>query len=247
MKKLLCGKNVSSILSEFSCVITKIFPELSSSIGFDQKSKYHIYDVYTHMVKSMEVSENNVLVRLSLLFHDCGKPYVYTTDDKGYRHFVGHQKKSSELAEMCLMRLKCDSKTIKTVCTLVLYHDFPLSCDKKSVKKLLSQVGFEEARLIVKIKYADMYSHGKEYVMTEETRDRLLSVIDEIEREKECVDVKTLAVCGDDLIAIGYKQGRVIGDTLNILLSDVMSEKIPNEKEKLLERARMLLSGIHKP
>lgn len=242
LKKLICGKNAAVILKEFPQVITKIVPELSKSVGFDQKSKYHIYDVYTHTYKSLEASDDNLYVRLALLYHDCGKPYVYTTDENGYRHFHGHQPKSAQLAKESLLRLKCDSKTIERIETLVLYHDYKLECNKKSVKKFLAKVSFEDARLIIKIKYADMAAHAPLYAMSEETKEKFLSIIDEIEKDGECVSLKTLAIRGDDLLNIGMCSGVAVGQALQFLLEEVVSETIPNEKNALINRAKALMN-----
>lgn len=49
--------------------------------------------------------------------------------------------------------------------------------------------------------------------------------------------LKDLAVNGKDLIEIGYKPGKEIGEVLNNLLDSVISGENINEKEKLLEIA----------
>ncbi len=240
LKKMICGKNVGDIFEKYPEVISKIIPEIEKSIGFDQKSKYHIFDVYTHTYKSISVSENNVILRLALLFHDCGKPYVYTTDEYGFRHFIGHQKESVRLAENALLRLKCDNKTLEMVKTLVLYHDYKLEREKKHIKRFLTKVSFNEARLIIKMKYADMASHAPKFIMSEEERDEFLFWIDELEQEGTCISLKTLAVKGEDLFSIGIPKERIMGRILNNLLELVVEEKIPNERNELLKKGKEL-------
>lgn len=242
LKKLLCGEKAGEVLEKYPNVITNIIPCLALSVGFEQRSKYHIYDVYTHTCESIKQSENDLLVRLALLYHDCGKPYVYSTDEAGHRHFKGHQEKSVILAEESLNNLKCDRKTVETIKTLVLYHDYKLEYTKKAVKRFLTIVSFDNARLIIKIKYADMASHSHEYSMSEETKIGFLNMIDEIERESECVSLEALAVNGDDLFKIGVPKNRIMGEILNELLSLVVAEEIPNEKEILIKKAKELFS-----
>ncbi len=241
LKKLVCGKNVFKILTDFSEIITQIVPELSSCVGFEQNNKYHIYDVYTHTAKSVSASENNLLVRLALLYHDCGKPFVYSEDEKGCGHFFGHPEKSAELAEKSLLNLKCDNKTLERVKILVKYHDYKLEPNKKSVKKFLTKVSFDEARLIVKVKFGDMSAHAPQYAMTKDIEKEYISLIDEIERDGECVSLKTLVVKGQDLIDLGIPKGKIMGNILNTLLSEVVSEKLPNEKNVLLKRAEEIV------
>ena len=47
--------------------------------------------------------------------------------------------------------------------------------------------------------------------------------------------MKDLAVNGKDLIEIGYKPGKEIGNTLNCLLQLVIEGVCPNEKDELLK------------
>lgn len=59
-------------------------------------------------------------------------------------------------------------------------------------------------------------------------------------QEDECFSLKDLAVKGKDLISIGYKAGKELGNTLNTLLQMVIDGDCPNEKEKLLQEAESL-------
>lgn len=65
----------------------------------------------------------------------------------------------------------------------------------------------------------------------------LRALLEEVLSENACLTVKDLAVGGNDLIAMGY-QGKAIGLCLTWLLEQVLDEKIPNEKDALLEAAR---------
>ena len=44
LTKLLCGKNVKQVLTNYSDVIFEIIPELAPLYNYDQKTKYHSYD-----------------------------------------------------------------------------------------------------------------------------------------------------------------------------------------------------------
>ena len=70
LKKILCGKAVERILTDFIPVICTIIPELALSVGLDQKNQHHIYDVYTHTVKVVAATPPKVHLRLAALFHD---------------------------------------------------------------------------------------------------------------------------------------------------------------------------------
>ena len=65
---------------------------------------------------------------------------------------------------------------------------------------------------------------------------RLESMVEQI--SKECFSLSTLAINGSDLVSAGFEKGRGIGEILNTLLDEVIENKLPNEKNALLERAK---------
>ena len=56
----------------------------------------------------------------------------------------------------------------------------------------------------------------------------------EIINKNDCFSIKHLSVNGNDLINSGIPAGKKIGKTLDFLLDAVISDKVENEKEKLL-------------
>ena len=102
LTKILLGDNVEQVLLEYKQVFFTLFPSLEKCDGFDQKSKFHAYDVFTHIVKSVALAEKDKNVRLALLFHDIEKPSCFSIDDNGVGHFYGHQEKSANLAREIL-------------------------------------------------------------------------------------------------------------------------------------------------
>ena len=77
-----------------------------------------------------------------------------------------------------------------------------------------------------------------------------LDIIDEIERiatdvvNENCFTLSSLALNGNDLLNNGFQKGKQIGIILNTLLNEVMEEKIPNEKDALLQRAKEIANNI---
>ena len=90
--KLLMGDNVFSVLTEYKEVIAVIIPELIPTFTCKQNTVWHLFDVYTHTAKTVEMSPKIPEIRLIMLFHDIGKPVAKTTDENGVDHFKGHQK-----------------------------------------------------------------------------------------------------------------------------------------------------------
>jgi len=66
--------------------------------------------------------------------------------------------------------------------------------------------------------------------------ERAENNIREILQEKPPVSLKDLAVSGKDLIGLGYKEGKEIGETLKKLLKIVIDKPELNKKKILLMR-----------
>lgn len=61
--------------------IFKIIPELKPADGFDQRSSWHIYDVWKHTEVALSNSNYDLEERLALLLHDIGKPFSYIDEN----------------------------------------------------------------------------------------------------------------------------------------------------------------------
>lgn len=235
LTKLIVGNRVEEVLLKFRKVIFEIIPELKRCDGFDQRSKYHAYDVYTHIVKSVAYSERDKTVRLACLLHDVAKPECFTVDMFGRGHFYTHQEKSAEISVKVLKRLKADNKTVNTVETLIRLHDEFIESDKPSVKRFLNEYGYEIMSLLTKVRVGDALAHSCFYGKERAERAELIqSIADIVVKNNECYNLKMLAVNGNDVSECGYK-GEEIKTVLNKLLYAVFDGKYVNEKNILLK------------
>ena len=238
--KLICGKNAYNVLQEFADVVTVFIPEMSECVGFEQKNRHHCFDVYTHTLKAVEKSSQNNIIRLALFFHDIGKPSVAHFDEKGEQHFYSHPKKSAEMTEKVMTRLRFDNDTKNKVVTLVKMHDSPIMVndmtkpDRKRLKKIMSQIGADLIFDLIEIKYCDNSAQNPEYFRGEDFYKQTRDIITEIINEKECFSIKHLAIDGNDLISLGYK-GKKIGEALEKCLNAVIDGKVENEKSELIK------------
>ncbi len=237
--KLLCGKHAVSILREFSDVIAVFLPELAPSFGFDQKSKYHCYDVWEHTLHALEENtDGDLIVRLGILFHDVGKPDCFTEDERG-GHFPGHAERSVEMTNEALHRLRFDNNTRELVQKLVKYHDVPLIPEEKHVKRALLRFGEAGLVSLLEIQRCDRLAHHPNYVELPHYHKQIPQIVKKIFDENACLSLKSLAVKGDDLISLGYKPGKEIGQQLQTLLDAVIDGALPNDKDTLLSFARL--------
>ncbi len=240
LTKLLCGAAAERILTEYSYVFAFIIPELAPTIGLDQKNHHHIYDVYTHIVKVVSATPPTPALRYAALFHDIAKPKMMTIDEKGIGHFYGHPKESAKMAKDIMKRLKMDNKTIDSVCALVEAHDIRPEANRRAIGKYLAKHPQLNTDEIMAIRRADLSAQNPIYHHQFAYLDESEKIINRLKSENACLTISALDISGHEISALGAK-GKKIGEILQKLLLDVVEEKIPNEKNALLNRAKQLV------
>ena len=221
----------------FREVFSLFIPEIKDMFGFQQNNPYHIYDVWNHTVHAIEYCESDDLVtRLAVFFHDIGKPHCYQDDEDSIRHFKGHGRVSADMTDKIMKRLRFDNDTREKVVELVYYHDATFEVGKKYIKRWLNKIGEEQFRRLLNVRRADIKAQA--YIEQESRLQKIDNIeytLEEVLQKDECFSLKDLAVNGKDLIEIGYKPGKEIGNTLNCLLQLVIEGVYPNEKDELLK------------
>ena len=233
--KLLPLADTGDIL-HFAPVLLQVIPELQPTVDFDQHSKYHQYDVFTHTAHVVGDCPKELPVRLAALLHDVGKPATFSLDEEGQGHFYDHASTSAQMAEEILVRLKAPTALRKQVVALVSLHMTPLIPDKRILRRRLSQHGEDTVLQLLALQKADFSGLWGE--KEKEVFDQIAQLLATIKQEDSCLHIKDLAINGNDLIALGYAPGPEIGKCLESLLEQVLDEQLPNEKEALLEAAR---------
>lgn len=238
--KLLCGKDVFRVLTEYKEIIAQIIPEVSPMFGFDQHSRYHIYDVWEHTAKVTESIQNEPVLRLAAFFHDIGKPHCFSMKD-GEGHFYGHASVSEGICKKVLSGLKLDNKTKDTVTQLVKLHDVQIDEAQAAVKRFMSRRSPELYYMLLKLKRADTLGQTPKVIDRLEMLDRMEKLADEVLSAEACFSLKDLSVNGSDIISLGVRPGRIVGQTLEALLEKVIAGELKNEKQELLASAKEIL------
>ncbi|MDR0223037.1 MAG: HD domain-containing protein [Oscillospiraceae bacterium] len=232
LNKLVCGE-VSGTVSRFADVFAEFIPEITACENFDQRSVYHDRDVLTHTLNAMDCAPADKITRLTLLFHDLGKPPAFKFEN-GRGRFPGHAEISAQIADRAFRRLKYDGETREKALLLIKYHNITIRDDKKAVKRLLNKFGEEAFFRLIDVRVADDTAKAEEHrARTGEAR-RAAETARGIIGGGECFSTDGLAVKGGDVLELGYK-GREIGDALNYLLQAVINEKTENDKNGLID------------
>lgn len=241
LEGILCGKAVERILRDYREIIEVIIPEITPMVGLDQCTPYHIYDVWEHTIRVVSGISPEPVLRLAALFHDIGKPSCFTKDEEGVGHFYGHPEVSTEMARRIMNRLKFDNHSKEKVLTLVRWHDLRPEPTERSLRRVLVKLGKENFDGWIQIKRAD--NRAQSHIVSD--RQGVIDQLEEIGHrliEREGVlSVKSLDISGRDLMNLGLKEGPSVGRILELLLEDVMEQRISNSHDELINRAKKYL------
>ncbi|KKP75965.1 MAG: PolyA polymerase [candidate division WS6 bacterium GW2011_GWF1_35_23] len=225
-------------------------PELLEGVDVEQKF-YHSDDVYWHSLRTCDSAEDSV--KLAALLHDIGKPRT----DMGNGHFYGHDSVGADMSEAIMKRMKFPQSEIKKVLLLIKNHMFyyPYVTEEMSkedaekielrewtdsaVRRFIQRVGIDNIDELFRLRMADAQSNAKTSFNPEEITI-LQKRISEVLHQDMALKITDLRVRGEDLVAIGVKEGPQLGSILRELLDMVIDEPMLNTKEKLLEKAKQL-------
>ena len=214
-------------------------PELEPSVGCEQ-NKWHIHDVFEHTLAVVERTPPDLLLRLTALFHDIGKPHTVSAGPDGERHFYYHEHVGTDICKSAMHRLKYSNDMIDSTCTLVQYHMRPLKCSDSAVRRLMRDLGplLENWR---KFKWADKSPTmlQAEFDIEAEEFDTKLKL--ELSRQDYATRTK-LVIDGHDIMReFNLQPGPKLGNILAQLKEIILDTPEHNNREGLMEIVRGLL------
>lgn len=134
-------------------------------------------------------------------------------------------------AAAVLADLKLDNFTINRVKLLIKWKDYQIAVDKTEVRKFMSRMqpdefdDFIEFRLVLEKK-----PENKQQLQA------VKALAAQIRSDGDCLYLKDLAINGGDLIKLGIKPGKELGEKLQQLLAIVLEHPQENQKDRLLEK-----------
>lgn len=238
---ILSGEDAAAVLREYQSIITQIIPELSPTVGFDQKSVWHIYDVWEHSLHVVDaIAASMPLLRFASLVHDIAKPQCAEAKEDGiHLRFHGHGEAGEPIVRDVMNRLRFSNAEIAKVTQLVRIHDNFIEPTERAVRRLLGSIGEEQFLDLMVLRRADISAQAEQ---DNEVRFAKLVTLrclaHDIAVKNECFSLKDLAVNGRDLIDAGIASGPELGKILNRLLDTVIDAPEKNTREELLRLAR---------
>lgn len=221
-----------------------ILPHLYTCFSTEQNNKYHIYNVGEHIIASVKNTPKDLILRWSALLHDIGKPVCQSRDANGIYHFYGHHKESMRIANDLLHRLRMDKDSIHDILVLIENHDVHMDSSPTAIKRMLARTGEPLFFKLLELQEADNMAKNPIYI-----KERLAKIRKLRERAQQIIaegqpyTVSQLQINGRDLLKLGYKAGREVGDALKFLLDEVLIDPTLNNREYLIKRAIIYKRG----
>jgi tRNA nucleotidyltransferase (CCA-adding enzyme) len=229
-------------------------PELAALQGFDQKSPYHVYDVWEHTLQVLgfvQIEAGGVVppaLAWAALLHDVAKPATLTVDARGRGHFYGHPSEGARMAAKIMQRLALPAELKRDALALIRLHDRPTLPTKRSVRSILRDLDHYApgrapalSQQLITIKRADALAKAPACRPYAVELDEVSAVMRSVLASGDAYCQHTLAITGGDVVALGVVPlGPEVGATLARALDAVIEGRLPNEKPVLLQA---LLAG----
>ena len=222
-------------------ILEIILPEINALVNYTPRCNNHNRDVFNHTLNVISNTHNDLILRLSALFHDVGKLNTLKELPNGHCYFPGHAKEGAIISKPILARLKFDNNTINKV-SAIIYDHLVLNVDYMptdgEIKRLLLRVGVDNIFTLFDLQRADINSLWDPVPFLKKV-DYMNARVKSILENNEPLFIKDLNITGADLIKeLNLKPGKIIGEILTFLLNSVLDNSSLNTKEQLLEIAK---------
>lgn len=117
-----------------------ILPELQVQVDYNQNSRYHDHDLWTHSCLTVAEVPADLNLRWAAWLHDIGKPAARVNNKNGFANYVHHDRLGADMIPAIAHRLKWSAERRDTVQDLIKHHledDSPLRAADNSSKKAI--------------------------------------------------------------------------------------------------------------
>jgi len=211
-------------------MLREILPEVDAMQGVEQPPRFHPEgDVWQHTLIMLEILSKgkntnvNPALAWGVLLHDVGKPVSRSEDENGV-HFYGHVQQGEKIADKIMQRLKFSRAQREAVLHLIGQHMNFMNVQKMRPARLKRFLRMQDFDLHLELHRLDcLASHG------------MLDNYEFCHNQLENLTAEELhpprLLSGDDLIALGFTPGKIIGEILRVLEDEQMEGRISSQDE----------------
>jgi tRNA nucleotidyltransferase/poly(A) polymerase len=236
LSKILISRKPSSgfHLMRKTGLLKIVLPELLEGYGRRQNG-YHRYTVYKHTLLTVDLIQNDPVLRWAALLHDIAKVRVGVKVD-GRCRFWGHEQASARLAEEILIRLKISGAMASRITHLITHHmiRYRREWTDATVRRWLHRIGDTFLNDLLALRGADILAHGIDRdgeILLLELANRAAKVM----AQSPPLRRADLALDGNQVMkTLELKPGPKVGEVLKTLLEKVIEDPALNSKDALL-------------
>ena len=224
--------------------IDVILPELARGRDIKQKPSHHRYDVLYHSLHTASECCPKLIMRLSGLLHDVGKPVVHEKTGTMHDHNIVGEAISREI----LQRLHYDKRTVDEVAFIVRNHMYDLNNTAKdsTLRSRFVIWGKERTLEMAEIREADVHGSG---IIRDRVKaaDRWRKLLIDMENEGVPFSEKELRCTGSNICQwLNISASPVVGQIKRGMLKHCA--RFPNdntpERLKLLAKDMLMKSQL---
>jgi putative nucleotidyltransferase with HDIG domain len=230
-----------------SGLLGQVMPELEEMIGVEQGG-YHLWDVFEHTIRAVELAPPDLITRTATLLHDVGKPRTHEVAADGRHTFYGHAEAGADMARDMLTRLRFSNDEVDAIALLVRLHLRPIQYEHETfsdaaVRRLIVAAGEWRAEML-DVARAD--TNASAFPTT--------SLIDELGQRMAELDAGSRLsrmedpITGDEIMQMaGRSPGPWVGRVKQAIRDAILDGTIPSNDEprarEWLQQHRDLLSA----
>jgi len=226
-------------------LLAYVLPEVAEGIGVSQ-NRYHAYDVFVHSLVTLDATPpGDLVLRLSALLHDVGKPRTKTVED-GEGHFYRHEVVGEAMAREILERLRFPNGVTTDVARLVRHHMYAADpeLEPRTLRRFVNRVGLDLMERQFALRHADIAGSG--LPERGDGNERFEARVQAVIAERPPLGVHDLAIGGAEAIEAlvaagvlprGSRGGPQVGRLLGKLLEAVLDAPERNNRQGLLALA----------
>lgn len=211
-------------------ILKEILPEVDNLKGVEQPPRFHPEgDVWQHTLNMLELlpqsgeTDKNIGLAWGALLHDVGKALTRSEDEKGV-HFYGHVQKGEEIADDIMQRLKFSRAQKETVLNLIRQHMVFMNVQKMRPGRLKRFLRMPDFDLHLELHRLDcLASHGM--------LDNYEFCLEQLQRLDQDDLHPPRLLNGNDLMAMGFAAGKIIGEILLALEEEQLEGRIKTPEE----------------
>lgn len=224
-----CRQRGFDLLVE-SGLMAGILPEVLALKGVQQPPQWHPEgDVFVHtrLMLGLLPEDASLTLVLGVLLHDIAKPATFTVDEDGRIRFNGHDKLGAEMAGEILRRLKFSNEVIEAVQPVVEHH--------MSFKDVTRMRQSTLKRMMARPTWPDELAlHRVDCLGSNGMLDNYEFMVRKAGEFSSEPLIPRPLLSGHDLIALGWKPGKGVGQALSAL-QDAQLEGLVSTREEALE------------